>query len=158
MRRQLALAAAALLSLSLGACTPSTIPGTPIADTKDNRAVLDVLSQYQAAFQALDSDGMLQLASPHYFDKSFMDRGRNPVDYAHLQKTLTDKFGRLKAIKLEVTVKGLQIKGDLAQVDFFMVMHFSVAEQQGEKWFSESDDERMQLAREGGAWKVVAGM
>jgi hypothetical protein len=143
---------------ALAACTPSTIPGTPIPDTKDNRAVLDVLSQYQQAAQALDSDGILQLASPHYFDKSFMDRGRNPVDYAHLQRTLTDKFGKLKAMRMEITIKDMKVKGDSAQVDYFMVMHFSVAESQGEKWFSESDDERMSMAREDGAWKVVAGL
>ena len=158
MRRPLASSAAALLACALGACTPSTIPGTPIADTQENRAVLEVVNQYQSAAQALDPDGMFQLASTKYFDKSFIDRGRSPVDYAHLQKTLTDKFGRLKALRMELTIKDLKVKGDLAQVDFFMVMHFSVAEQQGEKWFSESDDERMQLAREGGAWKVVAGM
>ncbi len=158
MRRLLASSVAALLACASGACTPSTIPGTPIADTQENRAVLEVVNQYQAAAQALDPDGMFQLASPKYFDKSFIDRGRSPVDYAHLQKTLTDKFGRLKALRMELTIKDLKVKGDTAQVDYFMVMHFSVSEQQGEKWFSESDDERMQLAREGGAWKVTAGM
>jgi hypothetical protein len=153
-----AIAATALITLGMASCTPNTIPGTPIYDTKDNRAVLDVLSQYQSASQALDSDGLLQLASTKYFDKSFMDRGRSPIDYAHLQKMLTDKFGRLKALKMEITPKDLHIKGDTAQVDYFMVMHFSVVEPQGEKWFSESDDERMSLAREDGGWKVVSGM
>ena len=151
-------ALAALCGLALAACAPSLIPGTNIADNKEDRAVLDVLSQYQQAAQALDPDGILQLASPRYFDKSYMDRGRSPIDYAHLQKTLTDKFGRLKSLKMEITPKELAVNGDEARVDYFLVMHFSVVEPQGEKWFSESDDERMTLAREDGHWKVVAGL
>jgi len=158
MRTPIAAFSAAAFSLLLAACTPSTIPGTPVEDTKDNRAVLSVIGKYQADAQALDADAMLQLASPKYFDKSFMARGRSPVDYEHLQKTLTDKFAKLKTLKMEITIKDVRVKGDRAEVDYFLVMHFAVSEPTGEKWFNESDDERMTLARENNAWKVVAGL
>ncbi len=158
MRTQSASLPCLALLAALAACTPSTIPGTQISDTQDNRAVLDVLGKYQSAAQALDSDGLFALASQHYFDKSFMARGRSPVDYTHLQKMLSDKFGHLKALKLEITIKDVRVKGNDAEVDYFMVMHFSIAESAGEKWFSESDDERMVLAREDKAWKVMSGL
>ena len=150
-----ALAAFALAALC--ACSPSLIPGTRIPDRADNRAVLEVLGRYKQAAEALDMASVLALASPAYFDRTSA-RGAAPVDYAGLQKTLTEKFGRVKAIKLEITVKDVRTEGDRAEIDYFLVMHYSLDLPAKEKWYPESDDQRMALAKINGQWKVTAGL
>ena len=147
------LAACALLT----ACSPSLIPGTRIPDKADNRAVLEVLGRYKQSAEALDMQGVLGLASTSYFDRTSA-RGAAPVDYAGLQKTLSEKFSRLKALKMEITVKDIRVEGDRAEVDYFLVMHFSLDLPSKEKWYPESDDQRMALARINGEWKVTAGL
>ena len=151
-----AVASAALCS-ALAACSPSLIPGTRIPDKADNRAVIEVLGRYKQAAEALDMAGVLALASPAYFDRTSA-RGSPPVDYAGLQKTLTEKFGRLKAIKMEITVKDVRAEGDRAEIDYFLVMHYSLDLPDKEKWYPESDDQRMTLSKVNGEWKVTAGL
>ena len=152
LRSCLAAAAVALLG-----CSPSLIPGTRIPDRPDNRAVLDVVGRYKQSAEALDLQAVLALASPEYFDKTSA-RGAAPVDYAGLQRSLSEKFNRLKALKMEITIKDIRVQGDRAEVDYFLVMHFSVDLPNKEKWFPESDDQRMALARVNGEWKVTSGL
>jgi hypothetical protein len=153
----LRLVAPALAALALAACSPSLIPGTRIPDKADNRAVIDVLGRYKQAAEALDMASVLALASPAYFDRTSA-RGAAPVDYAGLQKSLTEKFGRVKAIKMEITVKDVRVEADRAEIDYFLVMHYSLDLPSKEKWYPESDDQRMALQRINGQWKVTAGL
>ena len=148
--------AAAAVALLAG-CSPSLIPGTRIPDRPDNRAVLDVVGRYKQSAEALDLQAVLALASPAYFDRTSA-RGAAPVDYAGLQRALSDKYSRLKALKMEITIKDIRVQGDRAEVDYFLVMHFSVDLPNKEKWFPESDDQRMALARINGEWKVTSGL
>ena len=148
--------AAAAVALLAG-CSPSLIPGTRIPDRPDNRAVLDVVGRYKQSAEALDLQAVLALASPAYFDRTSA-RGAAPVDYAGLQRALSDKYSRLKALKMEITIKDIRVQGDRAEVDYFLVMHFSVGLPNKEKWFPESDDQRMALARINGEWKVTSGL
>ena len=147
---------AAALALCAG-CSPSLIPGTRVADRPDNRAVLEVLGRYKQSAEALDMPAVLALASPAYFDRTSA-RGAAPVDYAGLQRALSEKFGRVKALKMDITVKDVRVDGDRAEIDYFLVMHFALDLPSKEKWFPESDDQRMALARINGAWKVTSGL
>lgn len=147
---------AAALAILAG-CSPSLIPGTRIPDRPDNREVLEVVGRYKQSAEALDLQAVLALASPAYFDKTSA-RGAAPVDYAGLQRSLSEKFSRLKALKMEITIKDIRVQGDRAEVDYFLVMHFSVDLPNKEKWFPESDDQRMALARVNGEWKVTSGL
>ena len=157
MRTALRSSLAAAAAVALLGCSPSLIPGTRIPDQPDNRAVLDVVGRYKQSAEALDLQAVLALASPAYFDKTSA-RGAAPVDYAGLQRALGEKFGRVKALRMEITVKDVRVEGDRAEVDYFLVMHFAVDLPNKEKWFPESDDQRMALARIGGEWKVTSGL
>lgn len=148
----------ALLALAtLAACAPSTLPGTTIPDTPETRAVLEVLSRYKSAFEALDAGGIIALAAPTYLDREGL-RGAPPRDLAALKAKLPDELKRLKGVKMDVTVKDARIKGDNAEIDYFVVLHYSLALASGERWKSESDDTRLALVRVGGAWKIQSGL
>ena len=62
----------------------------------------------------------------------------------------------MKQCQLELTVRRVDAVGDRAQVDYFYSTSFQIdaAEQ---PWRTETDEKRMILERESGAWKVLSG-
>ena len=144
--------------LFMAACAPSLIPGTQIDDRPENRATLQVLSDYKRAAEALDAEAVLALAAPDYFDSGASSRSKRSVNYAALQEQIPAEFRRLKALRMDITVKNARVEGDKAQIDYFVVLHYSIALPSGDKWMSESDDARLSLAKEDGKWKVTAGL
>jgi len=142
----------------LAACSHNTIPGTSIRDDPQNRAVLQVLASYKQAMEARDADALLSLAAPGYFDKGDPARPGDAHDIQGLRRTLPRDFGGVRSLKLDIDIRNLKIDGDRAQVDFFGVMRYAVALPNGEKWFTESDDQRMKFVKVDGDWKISSGM
>ena len=149
----LLLATAALL-----ACSHATLPGTQIPDSPQNRAVLDAFSKYRDALEARDATGLLALAAPDYADAGDASHGVSPTDYASLQRKLQTDFGRVNGIKLEATIKNIEVKGDDAHLDYFQVLRYAVKTPTGETWKSESDDARMKFVKVKGEWKIASGL
>lgn len=143
--------AALLLSLA-AACSHNTIPGTNVSDDPQTRAVLEVVSKYKIAMEAKDQAAILSLAAPTYYDPG--DSQSGPVDYATLQKNLGKYFKNVNGVKLDLTVKDVQVKGEEAHVDYFQVLHYAIATATGEQWKTESDDARMKLVKVSGEWKI----
>jgi len=150
---------APLLGLAaLAACSHNTIPGTNVRDDPQNRAVLQVLANYKEAMEARDANALISLAAPGYFDKGDPARPGDAHDLEGLRKSVPRDFKGVRALKLDIDIRNLKIEGDRAQVDFFGVMRYAVAVPNGEKWFTESDDQRMKFVRIGNEWKIASGM
>ena len=148
-----------LLALAaLAACSHNTIPGTNVRDDPQNRAVLQVLASYKEAMEARDANALLSLAAPGYFDKGDPARPSEAHDLEGLRKSVPRDFNGVRALKLDIDIRNLKIEGDRAQVDFFGVMRYAVALPNGEKWFTESDDQRMKFVKVDGDWKISSGM
>jgi SnoaL-like domain len=150
---------APLLALgALAACAHPLIPGTPIPDEPQNRAVLQVLANYKQAMEARDANALLALAAPEYFDKGDPSRPTDPHDLSGLRRTIPKDFSNVRVLKLDIDIRNLKIDGDRAQVDYFGVMRYAIAVPNGEKWLSESDDQRMKFVKIDGDWKIASGM
>ncbi|HWE22754.1 MAG TPA: nuclear transport factor 2 family protein [Myxococcales bacterium] len=147
-----------LAPAALVACAHATIPGTNIPDEPENRAVLQVLAQYKQAMESRDPNQLLALAAPDYFDTVNSSRPNDPRDLEGLRRTLPKDFTGVRALRLDIDIRNLVIKGDQAQVDYFGVMRYALAVPNGEKWFTESDDQRMKFVRVGSEWKISSGM
>lgn len=149
-----------LLALALGlcACSHNTIPGTQIRDDPQNRAVLDVLGQYKAAMEARDSNALLALTAPGYFDKGDLRHPTESRTYEGLKKDLPDELKNVKSVHLDLTLRDLQVEGDNARIDYYAVLRYALATPSGEKWFSQADDARMKLVKVDGAWKISSGL
>jgi hypothetical protein len=143
---------------ALAACTHNMIPGTTVPDEPQNRAVLQVLANYKQAMEARDPNALLSLAAPGYFDKGDPSRPGDPHDLEGLRRSVPRDFNGVRALKLDIDVRNLKIDGDRAQVDYFGVMRYAVAVPTGEKWFTESDDQRLKFVKIDGDWKIIAGM
>jgi hypothetical protein len=152
------IAAPLLATACLFACSHNTLPGTEIPDNPQNRAVLDVFSKYRDALEARDATSLLELTAPGYADQGDPSRGIGPTDRASLEKKLQTDFAKVTGIKLEATIKDIQVKGVEARVDYFQVVRYAVSTPSGERWKSESDDARMKFVLVAGQWKIVSGL
>ena len=150
--------AALLATACLLACSHALLPGTNIADNAQTRDVLGVFSQYRNALEARDSTAILAMAAPSYTDPGDASHGLGPTDYASLQKKLQTDFAKVTGIKLEATIKDIDVNGDEARLDYFQVLRYAVTVPGGERWKSESDDARMKFVRVSGQWKIASGL
>jgi len=144
--------------LLAAACSQATLPGTNIRDTRENRAVLDVFGKYKDALEARDPTAILALTTPDYSDPGDPSRNIAPLDRNGLQRKLQEDLAKVTGLRLEATVKDLEVKGAEARLDYFQVLRYAVATPSGEKWKSESDDARMRFVRVNGEWKISAGL
>jgi len=147
-----------LAVLALAACAGRRIPGTDIKDNADTRAVVAAIDAYRQAAERRDAGAVLALVSPKYFDDAGTPDPGDDVDYAQLKKRLTDDYQKVTAIRLEMGVKKIEVEGDRAAAYVFYDEHYRITTKAGEIAKQASDQHRMQLVRESGAWKFVSGL
>jgi hypothetical protein len=147
-----------LACLLLAACSHATLPGTNIEDNAENRAVLDVFGRYKKALEARDPTAILSLASPDYSDPGDPARGIGPTTRLSLQEKLKGDLAKVSGLRLEATIRDLQVKNGEAHLDYFQVLRYAVATDAGERWKSESDDARMRFVQVNGEWKIASGL
>lgn len=141
-------AAAALLVLA--ACAPKMIPNTNIEDTPDNRDILAVVQHYKDAMERKDAPAIAALASDRYLD------ARDNISKETLKGELEKDLAKVRDLQLEISVRRIVVDRDQAQADYFFSMNF-LLDAADAAWQTESDDKRMNLVRENGAWKVING-
>lgn len=121
--------------------------------------MLQVFVRYKRAFEARDSNALLQLAAPDYYDPGDSSGGAGPTDYETLKMKLPQAFEKLSGLKLEATVRDVQVKGEEARIDYYQVLRFALRTPSGsERWKSVSDDARMKLVKVQGDWKIASGL
>ena len=140
-----------LVLMAVAACSPRLIPGTPLEETADNRAILDVLRQYKNAFEARDAASIAGLASSRYLD------ARDSISRETLDKSLTERFEHIKDARLDIQVRRIEVERQQATVEYFYSTAFLI-DAAGADWVRESDDKRMTLERTNEGWKILNGL
>jgi ketosteroid isomerase-like protein len=154
-RTTLALAVAALLA---AACGSRRIPGTDIKDTTDTRAVYALIDQYRAATERRDAPAVLALVSKKYFDDAGTPDPSDDVDYGLLKTRLGDDLAKVTALRLEISVKQVEVENDRAAAYVYYDEHYRIATRGGEIAKNASDPHRMVFLREEGTWKIAGGL
>ncbi|MCI0569801.1 MAG: nuclear transport factor 2 family protein [Myxococcaceae bacterium] len=149
--------ALAALLLLLAACAPRRIPDTDIPDTRDTRAILEVLRQYREATEKRDAQALLALVSPTFHDDAGTGTPADDMDYARLQQVLPEKLAALKDVQLELSVRRIDVEGDEATAVFYYTTSYLIPGVT-QKAQSDSDLMEMKLRREGGTWKIRSGL
>jgi hypothetical protein len=147
----------ALLVLAAG-CKPSLLPGTEIPETRDTRAVYDVLAAYRAALVARDPKAVLALVAPNYFDNGGTPEPADDLDRAGLEASLEKDLPRTEGQRIEFTVRNIQIKGDDAFAEIFYDSYYRVKAGSVLVPRRDSDVSRLHLQRQQGIWKIVSGL
>ena len=139
------------------ACAPRLLPGTDIRDTPENRAVYEVVRSYQQALERRDAPAILALVAPDYFDNAGTPDPSDDIDRARLEKTLPADLAKLEGVRLDVTMRGIQVQGDTATAEVFYETYYRVETPAGPVPRRDSDVHQIHLRKIEGAWKITSG-
>jgi hypothetical protein len=149
---------AALLTLT--ACAASMIPGTRVADTAENREIYSLVEKYRSAMEHRDIETLKKLASARYFENASTTHHKKD-DYGHstlIGKVLPKLTDNIKKVEYRIMLKAVSIRGNQATADYEYMWKFLYSEGGREKWEQRNDFNRLDMVREDGAWKIVAGL
>lgn len=149
----------AALALGVGACAHAKIPETSIDDTPENRAVLQLVEDYQTAVEALDADAVLALVSPSFYEDNGNTDSTDDYDYDGLKVDLRASFERTRAIQLVLRVDEIEVEEDTAYAELRYEYRAQNDYPSGLKWDTGSDRTRLQLVRTpDGPWRILSGI
>jgi ketosteroid isomerase-like protein len=147
------------LLLALGAaCAPRLLPGTDVKETKDTRAIYDVVQKWVDAMNARDVPGVLAVVAPDYFDDAGTPDPSDDLDRGKLEKALTEDLARVEASKLGVTIRRIDVDAPNATAELYYDSYYRVQTPAGAMPRRDSDVYRLKLKKEAGGWKIAAGL
>ena len=147
-----------LLAFVAVACAPSLIPGTQVEDTRENRAVYQVIQTYREAMDRRDAAAVLALVAPEYFDTGGTPAPEDDVNRALLEERLPQDLSHVDAVKLDLGVRKIDVKGDRAEVEIFYDGWYRVKTPSGTVPRRDSDVHRMRLRKAEGRWLFTSGL
>ena len=148
---------ATLLLLALFAvagCGPHRIPGTDLEDTGDTRAIIDLITRYNAALEARDTQGILALVDPAFKDNAGTLTPEDDIDLQRLRTVLPQRLAKLQDVAVRIEIKTIEVKGDRANAVYTWVSQFKL----NGKSMTESDIKRMEFRRGPDGWKILSGV
>jgi hypothetical protein len=146
-----------LLAL-LAACAPSRIPDTDIPDSKENRAVYDVIRQYAEALRRKDTAAILMLVAPDYSDNSGTPDPGDDVTRPLLEKHLAADLSKTESVAIEMGVKRIEVNGNEARAEVFYDAAYRIVTPAGPVAKRPSDINQMRFKKVDGAWKITSGL
>jgi hypothetical protein len=149
----LALAAA----LATG-CAPKVFPGTEIPITNDTRAIYDTLEHYRQALEKRDVDGILALVAPSYYDTAGTPDPSDDLDRPRLEAALRDQLPKAESLKVDFTVRRIDVAGDDAQAEIFFDSFYRVKTPTTQVPRRDSDVQRLKLRRIDNRWLFTSGL
>jgi hypothetical protein len=149
---------AALLAASASACAPRYLPGTEIESTKDTRAIYELVVKYREALEKRDVDGVLALVAPSYYDTAGTPEPGDDLDRARLEASLREDLPKADSLRIDFTVRRIDVNGDEAQAEIFFDEYYRVKTATVTVPRRESDVQRLHLKRLDNQWKFVAGL
>jgi hypothetical protein len=142
----------------LAACTPSLIPNTEVPDSRENRAVYEVIKQYGEALRKKDAAAILTLVAPDYYDGSGTPDPGDDVTRDTLEKFLANDLSKVEAVMLDLGVKRIEVNGLEARAEVYYDAAFRVVTTSGPVAKRPSDISQMRFKKVNGAWKISAGL
>jgi hypothetical protein len=148
----------ALVTLVAAACAPRLIPGTEIQSTRDTRAIYAVVMQYREALEKRDVPAILALVAPTYYDTAGTPDPGDDLDRARLEASLNQDLAKADSMKVEFTMRRIDVNGDEAQAEIFFDTFYRVKAPTAVVPRRDSDVQRLKLKRLDGQWKFVSGL
>lgn len=144
--------------LFLTACAHTKIPNTMIDDTDENRMILEVVEGYRRAVESLDSDAVLKLVSPTFYEDNGNTDKTDDYDFRGLQDTLRAQFDATKKIQLEMRVDDVVVEENKAYAFVYYTYRAQSDYPSGTKWKTDSDRSRFEFENQAGKWLIISGI
>ncbi len=148
----------ASVSFVSGCATVRPIPGTKIPDTPMHREVIARIEEYRVALEQRDSNKLLAMASPNYYEDSGTPSAADDYGFAGLKKVLDSRLGALRWLRFLVRYRDVRIEGSRALVDIRYDISFQLMTELGERWERKQSEKRVELVRDDNRWLFVTGM
>ncbi len=150
------------LGLVLGAalalaCGPRNLPGTDIKDTPETRAIANLLEAYRQAVEKRDTQAIMAMATPDYFDNSGTLDPADDVDRVGLEKRL-DELKQVSDLRLALALRGIEVKRNEARAEVTFDQFYRVQTPNGPVARHDSDIHRMTFKKVGGKWLFASGL
>lgn len=142
----------------VGCATVRPIPGTKIPDTPMHREVLARVEEYRIALEQRDSNKLLSMASPNYYEDSGTPSAADDYGFAGLKKVLDSRLGALRWLRYLIRYRDVRIEGSRAFVDVRYDISFQLMTELGERWERKQSEKRIELVRDDNHWLFVSGM
>jgi hypothetical protein len=149
---------ALFLGLSAGGCSKSYITGTAVEDTRENREMAGVMERYRQALETKDVNALLALCSTEYFEDNGSSDPSDDYSFDGLKDRLTEDLAKVQVLRVSIKMRDVRVDGDRAWVDYRFQTRSLVGYPSGDQWTTKTDDNRMSFRREGGKWRIVAGL
>ncbi len=148
------------LVLAVAACAPKLLPGTDVKETRDTRAIYDVIQQWVKAMNEKNVAGVLALVAPDYYDDAGTPDPSDDMDREKLERTLAEDFARIEGQKLGVTIRRIDVDGaaGTATAELYYDSYYRVRTPAGEIPRRDSDVYRLRLKKLADAWKITGGL
>jgi ketosteroid isomerase-like protein len=148
------------LLLAATACAPKMLPGTDVKETRDTRALYDVVNQWVKGMNDRDAATVLAVVAPDYYDDAGTPDPADDMDRARLEKALPETFSKVEGSRLAVTIRRMDVddKAGTATTELYYDSYYRVQTPSGPIPRRDADVYRLRLKKEGGAWKIVAGL
>jgi hypothetical protein len=152
-------ALASLACLWLCACEPTLIPNTRVADTGDNREVVEFIERYRQAVESRNVQALLAMASANYFDDMGTPAGDDDIDFDGLQVGLTRLREEVIGARYQISYRAVTYVPDQrVLVDLLYTGWFRVNTADGPQWKRRLEPHRIVLAREDRGYRIMSGM
>jgi hypothetical protein len=155
------LVVSALLFLTAGwtgCATTRLIPNTKVADTPENREVVDVCERYRHALEARDPVTLMALASPRYYEDSGTPKPDDDYGYDGLKKVIADRLARLRSVRYEMEYRNVSIHGNRAEVEVYIDASYQLAAGDNEQYKHFTEYNKLELEHDGKRWLFTRGM
>jgi len=135
------------------------LAGTTIPATEDNLAVVETIEQYRAYLVEKNIDGILLLASKHYFEDGGTPQANDDYGYDALRQILTSRLGRVQSLRYDIEYQRVTVRGDRAEVQTFLNGAFELEGETGERYHRVNDRHVFVLERTtNNKWRFLTGM
>lgn len=142
---------------SAAGCQTGNIPNTDVPDTGENREVLQFVERYRHAVERRRVGEILALVSPRFFDDNGTIGSDDDRDYERLREELA-AFEELLDVRYEMRYRRVTFRADRVLVDYTYTASFKVATPTGDRWETRLRDNRIELVREDGEFRIISGI
>jgi hypothetical protein len=151
---------AALVAVAAIGCSPRVIPGTDIPDTRDTRQIYALVQEYREALQRKDSNAIVAMAAPDYFDAAGTPEPEDDVNRELFAQRLPQDLSKIDSVKLDVTIRKIEVQKDRAIAEIFFDGWYRVKTPAGTAVPRRDSDLQQLLLRkvDGKQWMFTSGL
>lgn len=150
----------ALISViaATSACGHKYIPGTRVEDTKDNHAIYDIIEDVRTGLELRDAEKILAHVSPQYFEDMGTPDQADDYGFSELKQKMTDSFVATSEMHIVLEIHAINVEGKQAIADVRYASRARIELPSGGLWDTHREFNRLDFAREDGAWKIISGL